>query len=191
MLRKLAENRGKKVDAFTIEILTKMFEQDLMVFDVHFVQKRALEILQYIYKQIKFHNMEILVMRKEFLKKCIDEAMKALSKAPPLERDKKDEVTDERNQRCEPIAQKIIHDLLLKELLLGDEDYFVGACEEQSEQMFQVLVMGYFNALFESLEFSMSESLLNANKNLWGKTKDRISFRNVDEVLKRPLQENK
>lgn len=94
--------------------------------------------------------------------------------------------TEERKKRCEPIAKKILQELLNNDLLLSDVKYVEQIVREQLEGVFRAIVLGDINQIMNLVNDSLDEHIKQAQKKLWnGKDADQVSVKQVDEVLKK------
>jgi len=103
------------------------------------------------------------------------------------------DLTEARRKRCEPIVAKIIKDILDKDLLFNDVPYLEQRVLELLEFFYKGLAIEHFNQIFETLHMSLDHSLHAAHRNLWGKDRDEITVKDVEEALKKGknLQEGK
>ena len=162
------------------EALLQMWESDINAYDINYVENRALKILEEKFKDIDFKDKKIVELRMKRFNEAIDKAKKAKTK---LNEDK-DKETQKRNERCEPVCQKVVEMLLDSELLMSDPQYFSEAIEYDDELLSQNRIRSFMDGLFERVAFSINESFVRANKKLWGVYKEDVTMKQIDNILK-------
>lgn len=176
--------RVQKTDALVGPVLITMMEQDLAVFDVEYIERRLVEILEKTIHLQDFDYPELQALRKEYLTKQLELVIKGLPEPKQFKKKTKD-LTEIREQKAEPVVYKILSLLLDSSLVLSDTDYINEALKEQSSDMFKLLSMGYSSKLFSRIEFHLAESMKRANAILWNnKSREQITFKDVDNILK-------
>jgi hypothetical protein len=166
----------KKEDLVTLA-LTSMLEHDVMAYDLHYIEKRVRKMMDDMFEPLSFKDTGIATLRRDLFKEKLEEAKK--TEIEP-EKDEKPE-NQERNDRCEPICKKIVFKIMNQDF---PEWYFEEAFENDEELLMENRLRDYINVLFDGLMFSVNESLMRANRKLWGAEKEDISMRRLDNILK-------
>ena len=183
LLAKLSNDRKKKIEPHVINLLLDMFERDLPVHDLDYVERRARQVIGEMIEAISFEDEEITKARKAFLK-VVRKKWKQGVPARLEWRKQKMNKTEERDNRCEPVVYNLLEDLLKDDLILSDEDYVSLAISDQNKAMFTVCLFGYADRLFSELEISLNDHLSQATSILWGgKDKEEITMKQVEKVL--------
>lgn len=181
------KDRSKETtNQVALEILTKMVGQDIKIYDLPYIDARAREILEKKLASIKFVQKELREMRKELLKKY---GLKAASKKIKLDK-QPDDLTGERNNRCEDIAQFLAYSLLDPENLLSDDAYLDDAIDQDEHLLIFNRARSLADALMDTLLFSTDSSYVRAAEILWGKSKDDITYKELDNILKNAKSSN-
>jgi len=107
------------------------------------------------------------------------EGVENLKDGEPVEYD----LTEERRKRCEPVVAKIIKEVLNEDLLYGDIPYLEQRTLELLEFFYKGLAIEHFNQIFETLHTSLDYSLNEAHKNLWGKSREDITIKDIENAL--------
>ena len=95
------------------------------------------------------------------------------------------DLTEERRKRCEPVVAEILKSILDKDLLFNDVPYLETRVLELLTFFYKGLAIEHFNQIFETLHMSLGHSLDQAHKNLWGKDRDEITAKDIEEALKK------
>jgi len=170
----------EKVNPLVNDALVAMFDKNVSVYDVHYIESRVRQILDEILKALTFDSKSILEARKLLFKKSIEKAKKIKI---DLKKDK-DKLADARNNKCEPVCKEIVMKLLDLDLLESDQQFFDEAISQDDELITQNRIRGFTDGLFVGLQFSLNHSLMLANKKLWGSDKEDIKMAHVDQILK-------
>jgi len=184
LLANLAEQRKKKADPIVINVLLDMYQKDTPVNDADYVDRRTREVIDEMVGKMDFKSDEVITAVLALMKAMRKNWQQSL---PPRRewRQKKLDLTEQRNARCEPIVYAVLHDLLKDDLILSDDEYLKEAIADQSKGLFHALLYGYMGEVFGELEISLNNSLSKANKILWqGKEKEEITSQQLDKVLK-------
>lgn len=94
------------------------------------------------------------------------------------------DLTQARKERCEPVVEKILQELLDREILLADKTYIEQMVKHHLNAMFQHIVAAHLDEIFNLVDLSLEHSLKRANENLWGKKQEEVSIKDIDENLK-------
>lgn len=207
------ERRQKNIEQLTVLVLTKMLDDDLRVFDTHYICNRTTQIIEETIKKLNFKNETIEKARKAFLDVLIDgmqndpytmddefaeakkhirskdkdKKFKAIECIKAIERIKAGNpqtATEQRDMECEPVCQFISKQLLSKEWLLKDKDYVKGQIELDDERLILVNAVSQMNVLFDMIYNSIDESHSRANEKFWGCQKEKIRLKQLDNILK-------
>ena len=170
----------EKCDGIANHVLLAMWEKDVNAYDVHYIEKRVFKIFDEMIKKINFANIKIEQERKKKFEKAILDALKAETE-PEIETEPEN---IERRDRCEGVCQEVVKLLLSKDLLMSDKMYFKDAIKGDDELLLHNLLRIYTSTLFDTLVFSIDESLKRANKKLYGVEKEDISMKQIDNILK-------
>jgi hypothetical protein len=174
------KNVKEVCDPLVSHILLTMWEEDLPAYDVNYIENRVRKILDDKLKQCKFKNKAI----KEARLKALDNAIKDVSGAESAIDNDKDSETDFRNKRCEKVAQEIVKTLLSPDFIKADKEYFEDAIEQDDLLLLENRLRGFVGGIFDGLVFSISTSLTKANTKLWGVEKEKITMKQLDNILK-------
>lgn len=182
-IAKVHKDRILKIDSHIPTVLRAMFEKDLAIFDVNYVERRLREVLEKAVYEQEFSDPEINALRKKLLERHLELVKAGLAKPKEWKKNTKD-LTEIRDAKAEPVVYEILN-LLLNGELIFDEEYLNLALAEQNSDMFKLCAFGYVQTIFSQLEFHLGESMRRANAILWnGKSRENVSFRDVDTVLK-------
>lgn len=184
ILEKLNADRKKKMVGNITDSLIEFFKADLPVYDIDYIERRLREVIETGMKNMDFYFEGVDKAKRAMLKEMLDK-LKVSLPAKREFRKKSDDLTEQRDARCEPLVYELLGRFLDEKILLDDEEYLKESIKEQSEVLFQVVVAGYLKTLFEGIAFSAETSLRTANEVLWGgKSKEQITWKEVDKVLK-------
>jgi hypothetical protein len=93
--------------------------------------------------------------------------------------------TEVRRQRCEPLVELMLKEMLDRNLLLGDRAYVEQMIKYHLSALFQNLVIGYVNETFNMLDESLEQAVKKANEITWGKPEHEVTLKDVDTKLKK------
>lgn len=170
----------EKINPLVNDALVAMFDKDINVYDVHYVEGRVRQIMDETLKGITFDSKSIQEARKLLFKKSIAKAKKIKIEL----KKEKDKLAEARNKKCEPICQEIVEKLLDVDLLESDQQFFDEAISQDDEIVTKNRIRGFMDGLFAGLQFSLNHSLKLANKVLWGSEKEDIKMKHLDTILK-------
>lgn len=184
LITSVTQRRKEQVADMILEVLRKCIEGDLEVINIHYVQRRSQEIIENAIRKATLHSKKVFKAKKEFLDTMIEESLSNIG-SPKTFKANTDATTD-RDIKCEGLCNEIAKMVLNRPLLLSDDAHLKKQVEEENRISLEMLVIGYFNVLFDEVTYSVNESMEKANNILWdGKGRDKISFRQVDKVLKK------
>jgi len=175
------KNVEEKIEPVTAQALLKMWEEDVNVFDLFYIDRRVRQIMEQVFEPVSFFDAEVQKKRMEVLKRAIDEVKKQ-----KVNREINENLENEqRDKRCEPVCKKIVKLLLNDELIYSDEKYFEEAIEQDDELLAQNRIRSFMDGLFAKLELSINKHLKDAGDKLWGCEKEDISMKQLDFILKK------
>lgn len=93
--------------------------------------------------------------------------------------------TEARRERCFPVVDKIIKEIVDRDLLYSDMPYVQQRVMEGLQIVFQNIIIDHFNEIFELLHISLDKGLILADNILWDKNKDEITIKDIEDVLKK------
>ena len=96
-----------------------------------------------------------------------------------------EDLSEARRLRCIPIVEKIMKELLDKDLLYSDVPYVQTRVMEIIQMMHRGVIIEHFNQIFELLHTSLNNNLDRAEAKLWGKEREDIKLKDIDEALKK------
>jgi hypothetical protein len=94
------------------------------------------------------------------------------------------DATAARRERCAPIVEKLLEEMLSKDLLLGDRVYIEHMVKAHLDAIFKNLTIGYVNEVFNMLDESLSHSLRLANEKIWDKPEHEVTLQDLEKKLK-------
>jgi len=182
-----AEHRKDKIDEVAGKMLAICLERNLPVWDLpYYVVQRAKEIISKKFQSVSFRNEKLQAAQKEFFKKCLAEMNKKEVTLDVLAEGHVKDETEQRDANCEPVAQELVKLLLDEKLVFSDDHYFDTVLEEDGGIPLNAAISGYSAGVDDTLLMAISNSWNKADDKIWGIDKDRVTFKQVDEVLKRP-----
>ncbi len=213
LAQKIKSERRKKLEQPVLEALAAYCKDDLQLYDVTRIEKRAKQIWeQNILPKLNFENKEITDKIKDLIKALIGQAReaipapktqaefieaeknKALTLTPGGEKPKinANDPTVQSCVRCEPHVISILEKVIDHNLLSGEDEFLDGAIKESIETVFRSLVDGYLWVLFDVLDFSTNESKMRVDEMLYdGRPVDKISFGQIDVILKKNAERSR
>lgn len=181
-LQRTKDHRGKMAEEITYKALATLLRENVNYYDVHYIIQRAVQILEEAKAKVSFKNEKITKLRKELAMERLKE-LKANVKELPKKKDNKD-LTDIRNEKCEPSAQAIVAFVLDEGLVFSDDDYMKDATENDDELLLYLIIKGYVDAVYDKMLLTFAEHERRAFKNLWGCEKENITMEMLDNALK-------
>lgn len=182
-VQKTAAHRKEKVEELAYQALATALGENILVFELpYYVLQKSRQIIGESLAKINWKNPKLIKARKDFLKACLKEMRDNIKPEPKKE--VKDE-TDERDNKCEPVVQKMVT-LLLDEALIFSDDYYFNEVLANDESIpLSAAIQGYANELDEKLVMITSEHWRRATDKLWGVQKENVTFKMLDTVLKK------
>lgn len=191
LLKKLYEDRKKKMSNNITDAIISLYSADLPVYDIKYIEARLREIIEQTIKKLDFYSESVEKAKNLMLRQMLFKLKENLPAKREF-RKKTTDPTEQRDMRCEPIIYELIDKFLDEKILLEDSEYLKESFKEQNEVMFTVIVAGYIQTLFDGIGFSADQSLKLANEILWnGKTKEEITWKEMQKVLKSNEMGNK
>jgi len=163
-------------------LLKKCLDENINFFDLHYVDARAREIMEEALGEVLYRNLTVEKARLDFLKVTLKEMRKNF-KVKNVE--KPVDETELRDARCEDVAQYLAGLLTDESLILSDKEFIVKTIEEGNRGFLENFVSLYTDSLYSKMQMIIAEHERRANKKLWGKEREDISFEDLDEVLNR------
>ena len=177
------KHRKEKVEELAYQSLATALAENIPVFELpYYVLQRSRLVIEDALNKINWDNPKLQKARKTFLKACLKEMRDNIKPAPKKE--VKDE-TDERDNECEPVVQKMVQLLLDEDLIFSDEYYFSKVLANDESIPLSAAIQGYADALDEKLLMIVSEHWRRASDKHWGVPKERVRFKMLDTVLKK------
>lgn len=175
-------HRKEKVEQLAYQALALSLKADIPIFELpYYVLQRTKAILEEAFHLVNFDNKKLKELQKKFLKECLIE-MKSKIVIPEKKEEK--DLTDKRDNQCEPISQAIANMLLDPELIFSDDNYFDKVLTEEANIPLFSCIFGYDNSLEEKITQVISEHFRRAQKRQWGVEREDITFSMLDDVLK-------
>lgn len=185
-IEKAQAHRKERVEGLAYSALALALKSNLPVFDLpYYILQRSRQVIEEAFKLVDFNNPKLIKARKAFMKECLASMREKVAVKEPVE--VKDE-TDERDNRCEPIAQELVKMLLSDDLVFSDTEYFDLILADEEKVPLSASIAGYENALDEKMTMIISEHWKRAGDNLWGVEKEKVTFQMLDDVLKRSVE---
>jgi hypothetical protein len=172
----------EKSEEISSLLLKKCLDDNVNFFDLHYIDARAREIMQKSLDSVLYRNTVIEKAKIDFLKVILKEMKKN------FEVKKIDQPLDEteiRDDRCEDSAHYLAGILTDEGIILSDLEYVKKFIEESNRSLAEHFISTYTDSLYSKMQVIISEHERRANKKLWGKEREDISFKDLDEVLKR------
>jgi|TARA_Y100000310_G_scaffold140332_2_gene139710 hypothetical protein len=177
--KKFVERTRKKRDDKAIEItnnlLGTLIKQKLPFSDIHYMISRVKGILEAKIGRVDFKNEMIDRYRRDFLKSRLEECKKNKVKLTGKR--------DEREKRCEKICQEIAENVLAEDVAMCDQKYFDDAIENEDEYLLISTVYGYVDAVYDKLCMIAGENKRRADKKLWKKPAEEITWDDLNNIL--------
>lgn len=188
ILEKLNADRKKKMVGSITNALISFYKADLPIYDIDYIERRLREVIEAGIKSLDFSFEAVEKAKRDMLKEMLQKLKKNLPQKREF-RKKSQDLTEQRDARCEPLVYELLEAFLDEKILLDDEEYLKESIKEQNEVLMTVVVAGYLQTLFEGVAFSAETSLKKANEILWnGKVKEQITWKELDAVLKKNSQ---
>lgn len=176
-------HRKEKVEELAYKALGVSLSANVPVFELpYYILQRGREVMLNAVASVDFTNPELQKARKNFLRECLRNMKKNIV-VPPKKEEK--DLTDIRDNQCEPIAQEIVNMVLDEDLIFSDEAYFDEVLANEESVPLSACINGYADALEEKLLMIISEHWRRANTQLWGVEKEDVTFEMLDAVLKK------
>jgi hypothetical protein len=172
------EHLDTKAIEIVNEMLAVLIKEEAPFLDVHYTIQRVKQILTEKIKGIKYKDPKINDARRLRLFESICQIKEVKVRM--------DKDADERVKRAEPIAQQLIDTLFDVELLFSDQDYIDDAIENDDQLLPAILVDSYVNVIYDKLLIAIQENERHANERLWGKPREEITWKDIDNVLSKP-----
>ena len=169
------------VDPIALEVLAKMLNDNLLVHDLSYIEARFRQIMEEKLRDFAFEDQEILEKRKSILRKAIKKASKKI--APLSQEELTEDLTGERNKRCEKICQFIAYKLIDAKLAESDDEYLRDAISQDDELLVHNRLRSLADGLFEIIYHSIDQSYIKSTEKLWGKFREEIALKDVEGVL--------
>lgn len=185
---KVASQRKEKVEVLAYNTLGLSLKENINVFDLpYYILQRARQVIEEAFKATSFKNEKLKKARLAFAKECLAEIRKNV--VVPEKKEEKD-LTDMRDNKCEPVVQELVKMLLADDLIFSDEDYFNVILEDEEKVPLSAAIGGYEAALDEKMTMIVSQHWSRASKSFWGVEKENVTFAMLDTVLKNEPKES-
>lgn len=182
-LEKTEAHRKEKVEELAYKVLAQSLKDNINVFDApYYVLQRVRQIIQDALNKTSFDDESLRIARTKFLKKCLKEVKKNIS---PLEIKKEKDETDERNIKCEPVAQAVVAMLLDEGLIFSDEFFFAEVLKNEESVPLKTAIAGYASALDDKILMIISTHWQKAQEKMFGVPKENLTFSMLDDILKK------
>lgn len=181
-INKINEHRKEKVEELAYKMLALSLEKNIPVFDLpYYILQRSRAIIGDSFRDSIYKDKKLRKAQKAYLKEYLRAVRENIKVAE--QKEVKDE-TDERDNRCEPLAQSLVEMLLDEELVFSDEDFFNKILENEDAVVLSSAVGGYAEALDEKLLMVISEHWRKATEKMFGVEKEKLTFSQLDDILK-------
>lgn len=161
------------------DLIGTMVKEETPFLDVNYIIQRAKAILMAKMKAVKFKDEKITDARRNRLFESICQAKEVHVEMELGD----DEPMNEKIKRNEDLAQGLIAKLIDPELLFSDQDYLDEAIENDDQLLLAILVDSYLNRVYEGLLTLIQHNERKANEVKWGKTREEITWKDLDKVL--------
>jgi hypothetical protein len=176
-IKRTQERIKKAADPIVLELLARMVKEEIAAHDIFYIDARTRQILEEKLGDLEYFNLEIQKLRKDLLEKNVEKATKV-----KVKREKATGETEKRDKRCEDVAQFLANRIIA--LSLSDPEYLNDAIEDDDELLAKSRVLSLVEGITESATYSINQGLMKANKKFWGKIKEEITMKQIDEFLK-------
>ena len=180
-IKKTAAHNKEQVEELAYAALVSALKSDIAVNDLpYYVLSRARAIINDAQEKTTFGNPKLRDAQKAFLKEYLAELKKNI--IVPEKKEEKD-ATDERDNRCEPVAQKIVELILNEDLVFSDDYFFDMVLREEATVPLFSSISGYLDALDEKMIMITSEHWRRALAKLFGREREDVTFEDLKLIL--------
>jgi hypothetical protein len=179
-VKRTQERIKKSVEPIVLELLADMVNGEVAAHDIFYIDQRAKKIMEEKIKNLEYFSLEIRKLRKDLLDKNVELAIEVKPKAESQKGE-----TGKRNKRCEPICQKLADRMIA--ISLSDQDYLNDAIEDDERFLLKSRIYSLSDGVLDSAQYSINQGILKANKKFWGKEKEEITMKQIDDYLKEKL----
>lgn len=175
-IKEVVDKHMGNLDEVVLSTLAQCLSSGLMYYDVSYIPRRIIQAMEEAFPIMDFKNAKLEGELKTYLN---DKSKELIEKVKIAIYD-----SDSREAKCEPIVHSVIKTIASPDFMGKDKEWLDSYLEETNRLFAIKLWQHLFETLFNRTDFSLEQSMVQAQKILFGVEKAQLPLKRLDEILK-------